>query len=285
VPAFTLLEVLVATVLATLLMVGVLAVVADLGASGVVAPAKARPEAALGPEAADAWVRLLREDLNHASAVHAADENEMTLVGYAALDTPARERTHRPVRVLYRIQEVRGRRWIIRRQEALDVLTNENVQQDLVCCGVSRFELKGSEYAAEHASGTAPGEASGPGPAAAMPAKTEGGRAAAGGRWENRAYVNHRWFVRDDTGAHTRLPPLETALINDRWYVSEDSHALDQAVQEQRGPEASPAAAPEGGREPQRQSAGMVWRLRLWTDDRDEPAHDRIVTVPSGGGP
>ncbi len=141
--AFTLLELLVATALSTVLMIGVLAVVADLGAPEVAAGIAEEAGAAGGDEALDAWVGLLREDLAHAHSIDASKANEVVLMGYGALDGRARERTHRPVLVLYKIERIDGRPWLIRRQAVLDVLTNQNVQRDLVCCGVTRFELIG----------------------------------------------------------------------------------------------------------------------------------------------
>ena len=134
---FTLLEMLLATVLSVMLMVGVLAVIASLGTAAGKAGGQPVPAA----DAMDGWLRLLQEDLNLAVKVDTSRSNELTLIGYAALDGLGRERTHRPVRVLYRFEEVGGRRWLIRRQALLDVASNQNVQRDLVCNGVSRFEL------------------------------------------------------------------------------------------------------------------------------------------------
>ena len=134
---FTLLEMLLATVLSVMLMVGVLAVIAGLGT----AASKAGDQPVPAADAIDGWLRLLQEDLNLAVKIDASRSNELTLTGYAALDEPGRERTHRPARVLYRFEDVGGRRWLIRRQALLDLATNQNVQRDLVCSGLSRFEL------------------------------------------------------------------------------------------------------------------------------------------------
>lgn len=147
--AFTLLEMLLATVLSTLLLIGLLAVVADLGASGMAAggqfgtlfAADGSPDSAAMAEAVEAWLPLLREDLNHTARADVSKANELTLVGQFALDAGGRARTHRPARVRYRLTEINGRRWLIRRQEALDSWTNEDVQCDLVCSGVTRFEV------------------------------------------------------------------------------------------------------------------------------------------------
>jgi prepilin-type N-terminal cleavage/methylation domain-containing protein len=140
---FTLLEMMIATVLSSVLLIGVLAVVANLGKSAnAVGLGRSEDFAAVsGAEAVRAWEPLLRDDMAGAAAVDATKANELTLVGYGALDATSRRRVHRPVRVVYEIAELDGRRWLIRRQTALDVLTDQNVQRDLVCSGVTRFAL------------------------------------------------------------------------------------------------------------------------------------------------
>jgi len=139
---FTLLELLLATVLTVMLMVGVLAVVTRLAAPAIATPA----DSTAGAHAADelnshALLRLLREDLNHARKVNVSFASTLSFVSFSALDGANRQRVHRPVRVSYSIETVGGRRWLVRRQAALDAKTNQNVQRDLVCSGVTEFEL------------------------------------------------------------------------------------------------------------------------------------------------
>lgn len=129
-----------ATVLMSLLMVGVLAVVATLGKAEIAAGVQAHATAALPAEAMDALVNLLREDLSQAVDVE-SQANELAVTGYTALGGAARESTHRPARVSYGFEDVAGRRWLVRRQAAMDVLTTQNAQRDLVCSGVTRFHL------------------------------------------------------------------------------------------------------------------------------------------------
>ncbi|MCY2926021.1 MAG: prepilin-type N-terminal cleavage/methylation domain-containing protein [Planctomycetota bacterium] len=147
---FTLLEMLLALTVSAMLMAGVLAVVTGLGARGLAAAPHADGERMTG--AVDAWVRLLREDLANATASEGS-ENELVLTGYAALAGPERERTHRPARVVYRLEDVAGRRWLVRRQALLDVLSNDNLQRDLVCRGVKRFSLVRTPEAAPPVAG------------------------------------------------------------------------------------------------------------------------------------
>jgi len=139
--AFTLLEMLAAVVLSGVLMVGVLSVVRDLGAGGSPIRAQLASHAAAGADEIDHWVDLLREDLDHADEIDASKPNELILTGHSALGAADCEQTHRPARVQYKLQDISGWPWLIRRQTALDVLTNSNVQRDLICHGVKRFEL------------------------------------------------------------------------------------------------------------------------------------------------
>ncbi|MEI7835334.1 MAG: prepilin-type N-terminal cleavage/methylation domain-containing protein [Planctomycetota bacterium] len=135
---FTLIEMLLALMVSAILMTGVLAVVTGLGARGLAAAPHAESERMTS--AVDAWVRLLREDLANAK-VGEGSGNELVLTGYLALAGSERERTHRPARVVYRLEEIAGRPWLVRRQAVLDVLSNDNLQRDLVCRGVKRFAL------------------------------------------------------------------------------------------------------------------------------------------------
>ena len=139
--AFTLLELLLAMALSTMLLLGVLAVLTDLGAVGTAPGGGGVLRKGSDPAPVETWAHLLSDDLSHAAHVDASAENKVTLIGYGALDARGRERMHRPVRVVYTLEELDGRPWLIRRQEALDVPTNRNVQCDLVGAGVTRFEL------------------------------------------------------------------------------------------------------------------------------------------------
>jgi hypothetical protein len=138
---FTLVEMLLATVLTTILMVGVLAVITTLGTRGAVADSVRPLEGLTDTQAAEACARLVREDLDEATNVDATKVGELRLSGYGALDSRSRERTGRPVNVRYAVEEIDGRPWLVRRQESLDALGLDNVLCDLVCEGVRRMEL------------------------------------------------------------------------------------------------------------------------------------------------
>lgn len=168
--AFTLLELLLATVLLTGLMVSVLAVLTrigthDLSSAGITSTSLKIEATSADPSLLrvstsdiDAWIAVLREDIDHAIEIDTSVTNEVTLIGYAGLDDVNRRRAHRPVRVTYKIETLSGRPWLIRRQAWLDVLSNQNVQRDLVCGGVLRFELV-----------SVPGETRAPGEAVRKP--------------------------------------------------------------------------------------------------------------------
>ncbi|MFP4139704.1 MAG: hypothetical protein ACLFVH_04430 [Phycisphaerae bacterium] len=138
---FTLLELLLATVLSVMLMLGVLAVVTDLSTDPETIPSRGERSGALQIQTLDAWVRLLRGDLTHAIQVDAETPSRVEMLGSGALDEVGRSRTHRPVKVIYSLETLDGRRWLVRRQTAQDSLVAHATQRDLVCRGVRKFEL------------------------------------------------------------------------------------------------------------------------------------------------
>ncbi len=301
---FTLLELLMATVLSALLMVGVLAVVADLGADGLSgglsAAAEAASSRAAGEDAVEHWLGLLREDLQHAAETNMLGESEVELIGCLALDADRRRRTHRPVRVVYRIADVAGRSWLVRRQEALDVLTNRHVQRDLVCRDIRRFEL------VLFAEGLGD-----PADELDLPAEVESDRSvsqpriptanppASSVRPHDRVLVNGKWYFRWKGGGGSvqqgsrgekRAPPLgaaaeasglKWAIAGNCWFYRVEvagggaSTDSDDASRDVYGPD----AGLDGGG-----IRGLIWRLRAWTGDGEDPDWDHIVTVQGGGG-
>ncbi len=138
---FTLLELLLATVLSVMLMLGVLAVVTDLSTDPETIPSRRQNVEAQQTHTLDAWIRLLRGDLTHAIQVNAKTASRVEMLGSGALDEVGRSRTHRPVKVTYSLETFDGRRWLVRRQTAQDSLVAHATQRDLVCRGVHRFEL------------------------------------------------------------------------------------------------------------------------------------------------
>ncbi|MFP4354514.1 MAG: hypothetical protein ACLFUJ_05260 [Phycisphaerae bacterium] len=138
--AFTLIEVLAATVLTAGLMMGVMAVVSDLGPAGmgVQEPAEAFHQGL--QEAAD----RIAFDVAAASEIDASLPGRIVLIGYCRLDGPAGRRVHRPVRVEYRIETIGQMRCLVRYQQGLDVLTNQNRRRDLLGVGLEQISLQAS---------------------------------------------------------------------------------------------------------------------------------------------
>ncbi len=139
---FTLLELLLATVLVTLLMMGVLGVVVRVAGPIADTNAAGRNDPNTIPQGTvSAWVSLLREDLAHARGVSVSDDGVIALAGHLALDRQGREQTHRPALVIYQLEDIGDQSWLVRKQMLLDVLSTEAIQRDLVCSGVQRFTL------------------------------------------------------------------------------------------------------------------------------------------------
>jgi prepilin-type N-terminal cleavage/methylation domain-containing protein len=270
---FTLIELLLATVLATLLMLGSLAVVADVGHDGLFAeasdpPAPSDSESAV-MEALDSCVGMLREDIAHATAIHTSSENEFKLMGYCALNGRSRERAHRPVMVLYRLEEIAGRTWLIRLQASLDVMTNRNTQRDLVCSGFQRFSLVRTRE-------------TGPAP---EPGQTPGA--------ENMAEdsVPEQNPSDDITGTVLQDPEEDRGMVINGLHFYPDyipewarkdlgaSEWVRQGVEENQKRKKQ-VEKPESQATP---PGEIKWRLRVWTSDESESDHERVVTVSPGG--
>ncbi len=143
--AFTMVELLLATSLAVLLMTGTLYVVGSLRA-GV---SSARP----GLREIDArqLIDLIRRDLVHAKSM-ILGKDRLTLHGYGSLSPievertgrtaiSAQYRTHQPVQVDYLIARIGDRNVLQRRQTDLGVLSNRNIWTEWVCVDVESLEL------------------------------------------------------------------------------------------------------------------------------------------------
>lgn len=134
---FTLIEMLLATVLTAVLMVGVLAVVVSV--SGPIQAGQGDGQAMQLMETDDV-VRVLRADLAQARTLETAG-GELVLMSYGSLDPLTGERTQRPVDVRYRVQTIGVRSWLVREEQPLDGEAALAVRTELVAAGVSRLEL------------------------------------------------------------------------------------------------------------------------------------------------
>jgi type II secretory pathway pseudopilin PulG len=132
---FTILEVLLATVLAALLLGGV------LGISATLARDERRLRRAASDDtgaAADAAVEMIRWDLANASDVTGSrDGREIVLVGHGSLDPETLRPTNRLARVVYAIRPGVG---LLRQQRYLDDAARPRPWSDLVLSGATRVE-------------------------------------------------------------------------------------------------------------------------------------------------
>lgn len=142
---FTMIELLLATVLMSVLMIGVLAVI-----TRVAAPLEDKTDPGMPNDdrAAQACVALLRSDLCTARSI-ASDADEVRLVNFGGLDPQTLEPTQLPVRVRYYTKVLAGRTWLLREQ--YDMVDNERqtVQTELVMPGIARIELSAPEQRAD----------------------------------------------------------------------------------------------------------------------------------------
>jgi prepilin-type N-terminal cleavage/methylation domain-containing protein len=135
---FTLLEMMLATALLAVLMIGVLAVIASINPTQNAA-ASVFDNPPPSNQILDAWTQVLFNDLAQSDEAKSG-QNSLELRGFIALDDSL-QTTHRPALVQYALQETDHRRWLVRTQTTLDNPTNQNIRTDLVCRGISRFEL------------------------------------------------------------------------------------------------------------------------------------------------
>ncbi len=317
---FTLLELLMATALAAMLMVGVLAVVASI-ASPAHEAAQTRGQGVRGigqvvsdAPPVDAWVALLREDLAHARSVKAQPDGSLVLAGYTGLAGAGRERSHRPAVVTYSVKRIEGRDWLVRRQVLLDVLSNQNVQNDLVAAGVSRFEVlrdgkapavaltppvgRGDNPEAgqpDDAPGDAPGDAPdepaeplmGGATQATDKQKTAAAREAARREQLRRMAADRRlweqrfgWVQLTENGEE----------IGYKWW--EQTHLFEPPSQaagvgniadDERADDAASGDGAADSTAADQAPTVVPWHLRYWTD-ADGPATEVRLRLESGGG-
>lgn len=145
---FTLLELLLATMLSAMLMVGVMAVVVDIGrtSQALKTTTSAQPDDAstIDEQAMTNWITLLRADLEQSAGRIDTSVGRLEMIGFHAISSsgPAE---HYPVSISYYIKQVGNDSWVIREQKRLDVLSNQNINRELVCRGVSKFILAAEE--------------------------------------------------------------------------------------------------------------------------------------------
>lgn len=138
--AFTLVEMLLATALAALLLGGLLLMAAALARDSARAAASPMP----APHGA---VQLLEWDLTNAATMHPSEDGQsLTLVGQCALDPRTLTPTARFARVVYRVDP--QTHLLTREQRFLDDEIRPEPWSELVASDVSRIDVSGENLAA-----------------------------------------------------------------------------------------------------------------------------------------
>ena len=132
--AFTLVQMVAATVLAAVLMVTALLVIAGLGRERRIAAASEKLEPSVE------MMELIRWDLVNAREM-STNRGQVTLIGFGSLDEDASPRSHVPVEVVYEVQRAADRSWLVRRQRTEDRRGRGEWSVELVCADVARFEV------------------------------------------------------------------------------------------------------------------------------------------------
>ena len=132
--AFTLIEQLAATALAALLIAASVAVLARAARDRARA---AQPDLSV---TITAIANLVRWDLTNAQRVRPG-RSALVLAGFDSLDRHSLLPTHRPVRVIYQIEQVGSKYRLIRTQTDIDARSNRNTVSQLVAVGIMALEL------------------------------------------------------------------------------------------------------------------------------------------------
>lgn len=136
---FTLIEMLLATVLMSLLMVGVLAVITRV--SGPIA-SEATPVSLSGIAIdTDAAVRVITADLAQAQEIELVGD-AVAIKGHAGLNALTKERNQRPVEVRYLIKVIADQPCLVREERLLDVKPAQAISYELVAVGITGLELE-----------------------------------------------------------------------------------------------------------------------------------------------
>lgn len=132
--AFTLLEMLLATTLAALLLAAVLNLTAALSRDRVRIDQAASVRS---PGALD----LIRSDLSNSLAILSNTGTELELLGYAGIDPQSLVADRRLTRVLYRIERRGAASVLLREQVYLDDMIRPDAWSDLVAVGATRLTV------------------------------------------------------------------------------------------------------------------------------------------------
>jgi hypothetical protein len=124
-----------ATLLGTLLVLTALSVLPAIGRSRSELSKNSDSQQRL-----DGFYRLLEWDLENARQVEPRADG-VTLSGFNSLDPSTLRPRHRPVQVVYRVEEVDGKPRLLRRQTALDVQSNQGTWVEVVTASISAVRV------------------------------------------------------------------------------------------------------------------------------------------------
>ena len=132
--AFTIMELLIASVLASLLMVGV------LFATTQMARQTQRQAKLDSPTRFYDLIHIIRADLKQ-TVSYKLSQNQIHLKGFFLLDDKTYQRRALPTEVIYRVIEMGDTFWMMRHQRELGKLTLEDTQANLLGKGIFAMQL------------------------------------------------------------------------------------------------------------------------------------------------
>jgi prepilin-type N-terminal cleavage/methylation domain-containing protein len=134
---FSLIELVVAAALSTLLFVGIVQVLRGI---------QTQHQVAIRADEKTRWhesfVRPLESDLSTARSL-VVSPYRIEFVGYAATDDETRNALFRPGRIIYEIQYREDSAFVMRHEKLLDEQAGAKKASEFVCLGIHRFELMG----------------------------------------------------------------------------------------------------------------------------------------------
>ena len=141
--ALTLVELLVATALATMLLTT---------AMGLLKTLAAKRKVLVDGSGLAAWQQpledQLRWDLANARRFQLSPKR-LRLIGYGARDFDTQVATHRQSEILYEVVPAGHNTWLVRNEIQPELNTNRNRRREIVCCGVSELKMETSGQSGE----------------------------------------------------------------------------------------------------------------------------------------
>lgn len=132
---FTLVELLAAILLTTLLTTSLM---------GVIRAMNQQRKLTTGEHALEGWKLQLRQrllsDFSNARRM-GVTEGRLTLLGYCSRNAEAGVATHRPCEIVYRLESLAGRNWLIREENQLGNQSLNRANAELAVYGITRIQV------------------------------------------------------------------------------------------------------------------------------------------------